>query len=95
MRPLEKKKTVPFAKLMHRVAMGVRDADSLESLAGRLSRLDRALTPKSRERIARASAGLPLTDIIHNLLDSVDPDIHLQHATVFVVKDQWTNIVKY
>ena len=82
MRPLEKKKTVPFAKLMQRVAMGVRDADSLESLAGRLSRLDRALKPKDRERIARASGGIPLKEIIHTLMDSVDPDIHLEHSRV-------------
>ncbi|MBT3391621.1 MAG: DEAD/DEAH box helicase family protein, partial [Chloroflexi bacterium] len=82
MRPLEKQKTVPFARLMQRVAMGVRDADSLESLAGRLSRLDRALKPKDRERIARVSGGIPLKEIIHTLMDSVDPDIHLQHARV-------------
>ena len=87
MRPLEKKKTVPFAKLMQRVAMGVRDADSLESLAGRLSRLDRALKPKDRERIARASGGIPLKEIIHTLMDSVDPDIHLEHSRV-----QWANV---
>ena len=40
-RPLEHKKHVPFDKLLQRVAMGVRDADSLESLA-RPSRLTRA-----------------------------------------------------
>lgn len=82
MRPLEKQKSVPLAKLMHKVALGVRDADSLESLAGRLSRLGRGIKPQDQERIARVSGGLPLNDIIHNLLDAVDPDIHLQHATV-------------
>jgi type I restriction enzyme R subunit len=94
MRPLEKKKTVPFAKLMQRVAMGVRDADSLESLAGRLSRLDRALKPKDRERIARASGGIPLKDMIHTLMDSVDPDIHLQHSRVQWADDSSESIAK-
>ncbi|MBC8333073.1 MAG: DEAD/DEAH box helicase family protein [Anaerolineae bacterium] len=79
-RPLERKKHIPFDKLLQRVAMGVRDADSLESLAGRLARLDRALTPKDRASVELISGGLPLKKMIHNLLDSVDPDIHLDYA---------------
>jgi type I restriction enzyme, R subunit len=79
-RPLERKKHVPFDKLLQRVAMGVRDADSLESLAGRLARLDRALTPKDRESVELISGGIPLKKMIHNLLDSVDPDMHLEFS---------------
>ena len=79
-RPLERKKHLPFDKLLQRVAMGVRDADSLESLAGRLARLDRALTPKGRASVELLSGGLPLKEMIHNLLDSVDPDFHIEFA---------------
>ena len=87
-RPLERKKHVPFDKLLQRVAMGVRDVYSLESLAGRLARLDRALTPKDRESVelilrqssGQVSGGDPLKKMIHDLLDSVDPDIHLEYA---------------
>jgi type I restriction enzyme, R subunit len=79
-RPLERKKHIPFDKLLQRVAMGVRNADSLESLAGRLARLDRALTPNERRDIESTSGGIPLKGLIHALLDAVDPDVHLEFA---------------
>ena len=79
-RPLERKKHIPFDKLLQRVAMGVRDSDSLESLAGRLARLDRAFTPKDRDSIESASGGIPLKDIINQLLDAVDPDVQQEYA---------------
>ncbi|MBU1660536.1 MAG: DEAD/DEAH box helicase family protein [Chloroflexi bacterium] len=87
-RPLERKKYVPFDKLLHRLAMGVRDADSLQSLAGRLARLDRGITPQERTGIESAlrrgsgqvSGGNSLKGLIHALLDAVDPDIHQQYA---------------
>ncbi len=74
MRPLERKKHVPFEKLLNQVAMGIRDADVLTSLAGRLARLERGSKPGDRERIERVSGGLPLKDMVHALLDAVDPD---------------------
>ena len=40
-RPLEKKPTLAFDKLMLGVALGKRDEDTLTTLAGRLARLDR------------------------------------------------------
>lgn len=40
-RPLERKKSVPFDKLIMSVALGNRDEDTNTSLAGRLARMDR------------------------------------------------------
>ena len=40
-RPLERKRTVPFDKLVMSVAMGDRDEDTLSSLDGRLASLDK------------------------------------------------------
>jgi len=79
-RPLERKKHVPFDKLLQRVAMGVRDTDSLESLAGRLARLDRAIPQKDRNRIETQSGGVPLKEMVHQLLDAVDPDVQQEYA---------------
>ena len=50
-RPLERKKTVPFDKLLIQIALGSRDEDTLTTLAGRLARLDRKITPYDREKI--------------------------------------------
>ncbi len=42
-RPLERKRSTPFDTLVNLVALGVRDMDTLTSLAGRLARVDREL----------------------------------------------------
>ena len=57
---LDRKPTVPFDKLLDLVGMGDRDPEVLSSLASRLARLDRHLTPRDREAIEDASHGVPL-----------------------------------
>ena len=79
-RPLERKRSVPFDKLITWVALGNREEDTLTSLAGRLAKLDREVTESDRKVIEEASGGKPLREIINCLLDSVDPDRHLDKA---------------
>lgn len=79
-RPLERKKTVPFEKLLHSVAMGVRDNDTLSSLASRLSRLEKELEEKDREKVKETTDGKTLKNIVNGLLDSLDPDEQIEKA---------------
>ncbi len=84
-RPLERKKTVPFDKLIMSVALGIRDEDTITSLAGRLARLDREINEKDRKEIEDICRGErpfapTLKHIINNLLDAVDPDKRLEKA---------------
>jgi type I restriction enzyme R subunit len=79
-RPLERKPSVPFDKLLERVALGVRDEDTLTSLAGRLARLDRQLEPRDRAELEAVSSGVTLTELINGLLDAVDVDQQIQRA---------------
>lgn len=48
-RPLEKKPTVAFDKLLLGIAHGKRDEDTVTALAGRLTRLERALDKTGRQ----------------------------------------------
>jgi type I restriction enzyme R subunit len=61
------------------IALGKRDPDTVTSLAGRLARLDRQIDEKDKKEIEDA-AGLPLKEIINNLLDAVDPDKKVEKA---------------
>ncbi|MBO8127757.1 MAG: DEAD/DEAH box helicase family protein [Peptococcaceae bacterium] len=79
-RPLERKRSVSFEKLMMSVAMGNRDEDTLISLAGRLARLDRKIDDSDRKVIEEAAEGKSLRQIINNLLDAVDPDKQFDKA---------------
>jgi type I restriction enzyme R subunit len=55
------------------VMMGIRDDDSVASLAARLARLDKQLGPEEQARVEDA-AGQPLAKIVRGLFDAVDGD---------------------
>jgi len=79
-RPLEKKPSIPFDKLILSVALGNRDKDFITSLAGRLARLDRQIEERDRNEIETVSGGKSLNKIINTLLDAVDPDKKMEKA---------------
>ena len=79
-RPLERKKTIPFEKLVRGVALGIRDKDIISSLAGRLARLDREIEVSDRSELQQAANDKPLKEIINKMLDAVDPDMQQQKA---------------
>ena len=90
MRPLEKKKTVPFDKLIQQVAIGKRDPDTLSSLAGRLARLDRQIDEKDQNEITEVSGGITLRDLVNKLMDAIDPDVHIDKAKELFKTDKPT-----
>jgi type I restriction enzyme R subunit len=72
-RPLERRPNVSFERLLHAVAFGNRNADTISSLAGRLARLSRQLDNDEKEKLEQL-AGKPLNIITRGLIDAVDPD---------------------
>lgn len=72
--PLITKPAVPLKDLAMGVMMGVRDDDTVSSLAGRLARLNNQLDDKDQQRIKEKSGGAALSDIIGGLLAAIDPD---------------------
>lgn len=71
--PLDIRPSVPFKDLAMGLMMGDRSAETVSSLAARLSRLDNRLGAEDQQRIAQA-AGKPLTTIVRELFESIDPD---------------------
>ena len=72
--PLITKPSVPLKDLATGLMMGVRDEDTVSSLAGRLARLDRQLDGKEQARIAEAADGVSLTEIVGRLVSAINPD---------------------
>ncbi len=72
--PLITKPAIPLKDLAMGVMMGVRDDDTVSSLAGRLARLNNQLDQKDQQRIKEKSGGTALADIIGGLLAAIDPD---------------------
>ena len=72
--PLITKPAVPLKDLAMGVMMGAHDTDTISSLAGRLSRLNRQLEPADHARIAEQSGGVALTTIVSQLFGAIDAD---------------------
>ncbi|MEI2611646.1 MAG: type I restriction-modification enzyme R subunit C-terminal domain-containing protein [Candidatus Promineifilaceae bacterium] len=67
----EKKPTVPFDKLLENIAYGQCDEATVASLAHRLARLQHRLTSDDEALLADYTGGT-LSDLIHELVDSLD-----------------------
>ncbi len=72
--PLITKPSVSLKDLAMGVMMGVRDEDTVSSLAGRLARLNKQLDDQKQVRIQEAAGGMKLTDIVSGLLHAINPD---------------------
>jgi type I restriction enzyme R subunit len=79
-RPLEKKPTVSFEKLLDAAALGTTEVAAIESLAGRLIRLERRFDAEVEAEIVQAAKGQTLSQIAKGLLEAVDPDKIAQAA---------------
>ena len=83
---LERKRTISFDNLLEAVALGARDDDTLSSLASRLARLERTLSPADRQALAALAslsgeaAETPARSLANTLLDSLDPDTAAAYA---------------
>jgi type I restriction enzyme R subunit len=73
-RPLEKKPTVSFEKLLDAAALGTTEVAAIESLAGRLIRLERRFDAEVEAEVVQTAKGQTLSQIAANLLAAVDPD---------------------
>jgi len=79
-RPLERKKSVSFDKLVQSIAIGQRDEDTLMTMAGRLAKLNIQLEEEQHKELKEAAKGRSLIEITNYLLDSVDPDKQVEKA---------------
>ena len=77
---LDRHPSVPFDKLLDMVAMGDREPDTLSSLASRLARLDRRLSPEHRKEVEDVAGGATLKELVSTLLNATDPDAALKEA---------------
>jgi type I restriction enzyme, R subunit len=78
--PLDRERGISFPKLLELVRAGNRDEDVLATLAARLDRMDRRLSPVQREQIEAASGGVALRELVAGILDRLDPDVEDERA---------------
>lgn len=74
-RPLEKKPGVPLKDLLQAVAVGAKDEELFTSLANRLIRLEKQITPKERKTFTEKAQGKTITQVAKELLNAFNPDV--------------------
>jgi len=79
-RPMERKPTVAFDKLMQAVAFGSTDEDVLTSLAGRLARMEHRMSAEDDQQVRKLTGGLGVKDLSHRIVEALDPDRHIAQA---------------
>ncbi len=79
-RPLERKKSIPFDRLLLAIAAGNREEDYLISLGNRLAQMDRQLSKEDRKRIQDVAGVASMTELILPLFTAFDPDVQVETA---------------
>lgn len=79
-RPMDKKKSVPFDKLLQAVALGNTDPEVISSIAARLARMNKALEDDERTQIQKASGGKNLETLAMDLVNGLNPDRHVEQV---------------
>lgn len=74
-KPMEKKPTVSFEKLLQAVSLGNTEEDVLSSIAGRLARMGHRASEEDEQRIREQTHGFGLKDLSKNLVDALNPDL--------------------
>lgn len=77
---MERKKTVSLEKLLQAVALGNIEDDVLSSIAGRLARLDKRITPEDKAEVQKISEGKSLKKLTGGLVHAVNPDNHIEQV---------------
>ena len=89
-RPLERKRSVSFKKLLTLVAQGVYNVDTLSSLAGRLASFNKEISQEQRAEIEATIPGKTLRQVINTVLDAIDPDKQVEKAKQLFKTDEPT-----
>ncbi len=73
-RPLERKRSVALKDLLNAAMMGSVDEDLFVSLAGRLGRIEKQISPDEKEKFKALAKGKTINQMIKDLLHVYDPD---------------------
>jgi type I restriction enzyme R subunit len=77
--PLERKRGVSLAKLLHQARLGHVSEDLVSTLASRIARLDARIAADDRAKV-EAVARVSLNDLSHSLVEAIDPDLAIERT---------------
>ena len=81
-KPMERKKSVSFEKLLKSIAFGNTNPDVVSSVAARLARLNKNISNEDAQKVADLNNGKKLDTLVSNLVAALNPDNHVEKATI-------------
>jgi len=79
-RPMERKPTVSFEKLLQAVSLGNTESDVISSLAARMARIGRQITRGDDQKVTELSGGKTLEQMTTDLVIALKPDNSIAKA---------------
>jgi type I restriction enzyme R subunit len=79
-KPMDRKKSVSFEKLLQAVSLGNTEPDVISSIAVRIARLNKNLTEEDNSKIIEHTDGKSLGGLTSDLVNAINPDKQVEHA---------------
>ena len=79
-KPMDRKKTVSFEKLLQAVSLGNTEPDVISSIAVRIARLNKNLSEEDDSKIRKFADGKSLSGLTSDLVNAINPDKQVELA---------------
>ncbi len=79
-KPMDRKKSVSFEKLLQAVSLGNTEPDVISSIAVRIARINKNLTEEDSSKIKKLTQGKSLGGLTSDLVNAINPDKQVEQA---------------
>ena len=79
-KPMDRKKTISFEKLLQAISLGNIDPNVISSVASRLARLDKNMSEEDGKKIIALTNGKSLGGLVSDLVNALNPANHVEKA---------------
>ncbi|MCP3873585.1 MAG: DEAD/DEAH box helicase family protein, partial [Desulfobacteraceae bacterium] len=79
-KPMDKKKSVSFEKLLKAISFGNTDPNVVSSVAARLSRLNKNMSEEDNQKIIELTKGKSLGGLVSDIVNALNPDNQIEKA---------------
>jgi len=79
-KPMDRKKSVSFEKLLQAISLGNTDPNVISSVAARIARINKNISEKDAEKVIEVTDGKSLGGLVSDLVDSLNPDKYVEQA---------------
>jgi type I restriction enzyme R subunit len=80
-KPMDRKKSVSFEKLLQAVSLGNTDPNVISSVAARIARINKNISEEDEEKVIEITDGKSLSGLLSVLVTSLNPDKHVELAS--------------